>query len=273
MRGPRSAARLARRYGGVALVTGAAEGLGAAFASALADGGFDLLLVDRQAGLLEERAAELAARRGGEVAAVHADLATDEGLEAVLEAASGREVGLFVSSAGLAAIGPFLDQDRGALEEILATNCRAPMVLGHTLGRAMAGRGRGGIVFVSSLSGLQGTALVAAYAATKAFGLVLGEALWEELRPAGVDVLAVCLGPTRTPGWERSAPRSRGPAFPPVMEPEAAVAETLAALGRGQPSAVAGRLNRLTAALTSRVLPRAFAIRTMGRTMRSLYGR
>ena len=73
----------------------------------------------------------------------------------------------------------------------------------------MAARGRGGILLMSSLAGGQGTPIVAAYAASKAFEIVLAEGLWDELRPAGVDVLACRAGPTRTPSYEASAPGRR----------------------------------------------------------------
>jgi len=261
-----------RRYRRWALVTGAAEGLGAAFAEALAEEGLDLLLVDRQEELLEATAERLH-EGGAEVRTVAADLGRDDGLDATITAAEELEVGLLVCSAGLGPIGPFLEQERSTLEEVVAVNCKAPLVLCHSLGRSMARRGRGGIVLVSSLSGLQGTALVAAYAATKAFDLILGEALWEELRHEGVDVLTACLGPTRTPAWERSKPQVRGPFGPSVMEPREVVDDALEALGRGGPTHVTGGLNRLVATVTSRLLPRRFAVSSMGRTMRSLYGR
>ena len=258
------------RYGPWAVVTGGAEGLGWAFARKLAGDGRSLLLVDRKAGPLREGAVDLADRTGAEVRPLVADLATRAGVEATTRAAEDLGVGLLVCSAGLAPIGPFLDQRAEDLEEALATNCRAPLLLSHSIGRQMSRRRRGGIVLVSSLSGLQGTAMVAAYAATKAFDLVLGEGLWEELRHEGVDVLSVCLGPTRTPGWERSRPRLGGLLAPRVMEPEAVVDETLAALGRG-PSAVMGGINRVTAQVTRRLLPRRLVVAAMGRATRELY--
>ena len=70
----------------------------------------------------------------------------------------------------------------------------------------MARRGRGGILLMSSMAGFQGSALVATYSATKAFDLVLGESLWEELRERGVDVLSCCAGATRTPNYVASRP-------------------------------------------------------------------
>ena len=121
---------------------------------------------------------------------------------------------------------------------------------------------------MSSLAGLQGSALVATYAASKAFDLVLGEALWEELAGRGVDVVALCAGATRTEMYEATRPRASG-LVPPVMEVEPVVRQALAALGRG-PSAVAGGWNRLSAVLL-RCLPRRLAVRIIGRSMRAIY--
>jgi len=130
----------------------------------------------------------------------------------------------------------------------------------------MAARGRGGIILMSSLTGSQGTPLVATYAATKAFNLVLAEGLWDELKERGIDVLACRAGATRTPGFEASKPASGAP----LMEPGPVVAETLAALGRG-PSVVPGALNRIAALLMGHALPRRAAVHVISRMTRRMY--
>jgi short-subunit dehydrogenase len=177
-------------------------------------------------------------------------------------------VGLLVYNAAHAPLGPFLDGELSDLLRALDVNCRGPLMLAHRLGGRMAERGRGGIVLMSSLAGSQGTALVATYAATKAFDLVLAEGLWEELRARGVDVIACRAGATRTPGMEASRPR-RGQ---PMMEPAPVVAATLGALGR-RPSLVPGLVNRAAAFFLGRVLGRRAAVRVMGRATRRLYER
>jgi short-subunit dehydrogenase len=136
----------------------------------------------------------------------------------------------------------------------------------------MIQRGRGGIILMSSLSAFHGTTLVAAYAATKAFNLTLGESLWAEFRPSGVDVLVVCPGATRTPGWEQSRPKIEGFLAPPVMEPDAVVSEALEALGR-RPLVIAGRANRRLGFFLNRVLSRRSAVELIARSMRRLYRR
>jgi short-subunit dehydrogenase len=254
------------RYGPWAIVAGASVGLGAEFARQLAARKLDLVLVARTKAALDELSAEL--RSGGVgVRVLAADLA-DPTLDAKLaEITRDLEVGLVVYNAAHSRIGPFLDQP---IEEQLRTidvNCRGPLLLAHRYGRAMRERRRGGILLMTSMAALQGSPMIAAYAASKAFNLVLAESLWDELRFAGVDVLACRAGATRTPGYEASQPTGKLP----LMEPEPVVRAALDALGRG-PSVVPGTFNRFTAFLLARLFPRSLAVRTMGRATRKLYG-
>lgn len=259
------------RYGPWAVIAGASEGLGAEFAAQLAARGLHLVLVARREGPLRERAAALALAHGVETLALPLDLAAPDVWPQLAAALGDREVGLLVYNAAASLIGPFVEQDLAAKLRILDTNCRTPLVLCHELGRRLAARGRGGILLMTSMAGRQGTALVATYAATKAFQLVLGEALWDELRAAGVDVVAPCAGATSTPAYLSTNPRA-GTFASRAMPPGPVVTEALAALGRG-PSAVTGRANRATAFVLGRVLPRALAVRLMGWGTRSLYAR
>ena len=258
------------RWGPWAFVAGASEGLGAAFARRLAREGFDLVIAARRQGPLAALAGRLRRDHGVEVEPLALDLASHD-LEARVGAiAREREIGLLVYDAAHSTQAPFLDV--GAEDHLrgVDVNCRGPVVLCHVLGRPMAARGRGGIVIMGSLAGLQGSPMVASYAATKAFDLVLAESLWDEMGRRGVDVLACVAGATRTPGWERSLPaaaRSRASA----MLPEDVVDEALDALGR-RPTVITGTGNRAAALVLQRILPRRAAIRVMGRATRALYG-
>jgi uncharacterized protein len=267
-----SAERFRSRYGPVALVAGASEGIGAAFARILANSGFDLVLVARRPGPLEAFAAELRSVSGREVRVLPIDLGADEAAAAICAAVRDLEIGLLVYNAASSPIGPFLERPLGEHLEAVAVNVRTPLALIHGLGAPMIARGRGGIVVMSSLAGFQGTPLVASYAAGKAFGRVLAEGLWDEWRTRGVDVLACCAGAAATPAYERSAPRRSGGAYAPrPQHPDAVAREALGALGRG-PVAVTGRANRLAAFLMSRLLSRRRAVATMGKEMRTRYG-
>jgi short-subunit dehydrogenase len=126
-------------------------------------------------------------------------------------------------------------------------------------------------VLMSSLSGFHGTPYVAAYAASKAFNLVLAEGLWRELESAGLDVLSCCPGPTATPGYNRSLRGRRPPAFPPPLSPQTVAEQALRSLGR-RSLLIPGAPNRLAALFMQRLLPRRAAVRIMAKTTGSLYG-
>ena len=255
------------RYGPWALVAGASAGLGEAFARLLAARGLHLVLLARREDALARLAADLRAAHGVEVRTAAMDLARADLRAAVERAAAGLELGLLVYNAAHSAIGPFLERPVEEHLRVVDVNCRGPLVLAHALGGAMATRGRGGIVLMTSLAASQGNPLLASYAASKAFELVLAEGLWAELRGRGVDVLACRAGATRTPGYAASRPRRSVP----LMEPEVVARRALDALGRG-PSAVTGALNRVAAFAFARLLPRRASIRIMGRATRRLYG-
>jgi short-subunit dehydrogenase len=255
------------RYGPWALVAGASAGLGEAFARLLAARGLNLVLVARRADALEALAAELRRAHRVEVRPEPLDLSRPDAGAAALGAVAGLEVGLLVYNAAASAIGPFLERPVEEHLRVIDVNCRAPLVLAHGLGGPMAARGRGGILLMTSLAASQGNPLLASYAASKAFDLVLAEGLWAELRGRGVDVLACRAGATRTPGYAASRPRRSVP----LMEADDVARGALAALGR-RPSTVTGALNRIAAFAFARLLPRRASIQIMGRATRRLYG-
>jgi hypothetical protein len=152
----------------------------------------------------------------------------------------------------------------------IATNVRTPLALTYLLGQRMLGRGRGGVILMSSLSAFQGSAFISTYSATKAFNVVLAEGLWEEWRPLGVDVLVCIAGAIRTPNYLASAPKQTGGFSDSTLEPEAVAAEALAALGR-LPYVIPGRGNRLASFVMRHLMPRRTAIRLMGRVLRGMY--
>jgi hypothetical protein len=257
-----------QRYGPWAFVAGASEGIGAEFARQIARRGVHLALVALEREPLERVAAEIRAEHGVEVLAEALDLASPT-LERDLETLVDRlEIGLLVYNAALAPIGRFIEQDLSEKLRAIDVNCRAPVTLAHRFGRSMVSRGRGGIVLLSSMVGFGGASMVATYAATKAFNLVLAEGLWRELKPHGVDVLACCPGPTSTPAYQRSTPRGG----PRTMTPAQVVGEALEALGR-RPTLVPGRSNRLATFLMRRVLPRSSAIRVISGATERMYSR
>lgn len=259
------------RYGSGAVVTGAANGLGASFARQLSVAGFELLLVDRDEAGLQRQADTLRAAGCSRVVTVACDLACDDGLDAVTAAAADLDIGLLINNAGVSPADDFLDQDLALHEQMLRINTVAPMRLAHHFGHGMRERGRGGMIFLSSMSALQGTSRVAHYAATKAYNMILAESLWREWQPDGIDVLAFLPGQTRTPGFAGTRP-VQAAMRAPLMEADEAVAEALAALGR-RPRHIPGRLNRAFADLLTRLLPRAVAINLVGDSIEKMFAK
>jgi len=259
----------ASRYGPWALVAGASEGIGEAFSQELAGRGLNLLLVARRVEPLERLADEIRDRHGIEVRSVSLDLASPDLAARGTALCDEFEVGLLVYNAAHAEIGEFLATSIESKLRTVDVNCRGPLVLASVFGERMVQRGRGGLVLLSSLAGFQGSALVTAYAASKAFDTVLAEGLWAEFAPHGVDVLAMVAGATSTPNFLSQTPENkRSSAFP--MEPAAVAREALATLGRG-PIRVAGRTNKLVNFVMSRLLSRRRAVSFMSRMTRRLY--
>src|SRR5262245_10490297 len=114
-----------------AVVTGASDGIGRAFATALAAEGRSLVLCARRAQRLNELAEALAQRHGIATDVVAADLATDDGPRRLVEATVGRDVDLLVAAAGFGTSGPFATTDLDEELAMLACNCRAVLVLAH----------------------------------------------------------------------------------------------------------------------------------------------
>jgi short-subunit dehydrogenase len=258
------------RYGSWAVVAGASAGLGAEFATQLATRGLNVVVVARQADRLAELSRRLSTTYRVQLRPLPLDLSAPEAPALIAEQTRDLEVGLLIYNAALSIIGPFFEQPLDQHLSELDTNTRAPLALAYLLGQSMRTRRRGGIILMSSLSASLGSALIANYAATKAYDQVLAEGLWDELRAHGLDVLACCASTIVTPNYLASQPkRSRFNSFG-ALSPEAVVTETLNTLGR-QPSLIPGRSNRLAAFFIRRVLPRRVAIQMMGQTLRHMY--
>jgi short-subunit dehydrogenase len=256
---------LAERYGAWALVAGASEGLGAAYARALAAGGMNLVLAARRRAPLDALAEEIRGSFGVEVRCCDGDLASVEFLGALQAECSGLDLGLVVCNAAQAPIGDFATRDVEDLARVVDVNVRAPMMLLRALLPAMEARGRGAVVIMSSFTGHLGTPRIAAYAASKAFLRVLGESLWYELKDRGIDVVVCSSGAVRTPGYAMAAGRDA----PGTLDAEQVVERTLRALGHG-PVVAPGFVNRAATVVMSRLLPRRMAISILAGSTASL---
>ena len=181
--------------GGNALVTGASGGLGMHVARRLAREGMNVGLVARRAAALEEVAGDL---RGSGVQAevIPADLADADVLDGVVEAAEAAlgPIDLLVNIAGVESISSFTALSREDLLSMVALNLSAPMLLAHRVLGGMLARGRGHIVFVSSVAGKLGNPFNEPYSATKAGLVTLNQSLRIEYADAPVGFTVVCPG-------------------------------------------------------------------------------
>jgi|HubBroStandDraft_1064217.scaffolds.fasta_scaffold15829_7 short-subunit dehydrogenase len=190
----------AERYGPWAVVAGASEGVGASVARLLGARGVNVVLVARRQEPLDDVAATVAA----ETRTVVLDLSDTDATTRLADAVADLEVGLVVYNAGADPnMAQFLDKPVEIWLGMVARNCATVVGVSHHFGGSMAARGRGGLVLVTSGAGWAGGSHLAVYGASKAFDLVLAEALWAELGPKGVDVLAMVLGQTDTPAFRR----------------------------------------------------------------------
>ncbi len=259
-----AATRIGRDYGPWALITGASDGIGRACAVALAEQGLHLMLVARRQQALDELAHGLAQQHGIQCRVVAADLAESRGVETVVAATAGHDIGLFVAAAGFGTSGPFIDNDLSSELGMIDVNCRAVVHLTHALARQMRGRGQGrqrsAILLFSSLVGFQGVPRAANYAATKGFVQVLAEGLAPELAPLGIDVLAIAPGPINS-GFAARAGMTMGMA----QGPDVVANGALAALGRSGTVRPGWLAKGLEAALMP--LPRRLRTRVMQQVM------
>jgi short-subunit dehydrogenase len=180
--------------GQAALVTGATGGIGNAIARALHERGARVLVSGRRRDALEELAASL----GERTEVLVADLAERDAPTRLAEAAGAVDV--LVANAALPASGRVEDFDHDQIDRALDVNLRAPIQLTRALLPGMLERGRGHVVFVSSLSGKAASPRSGIYSATK-FGLRgFAAGLREDVEPIGIGVTVVFPGFVRDAG-------------------------------------------------------------------------
>lgn len=253
-----------------ALITGASSGFGIDFARELAGQKHNLVLVARRTEPMEGLARELEARHGIRTRVIGMDLARS-GAGAQLKAqldAEGIAIEVLVNNAGYGIYGEFIEQPLARTMDMLQLNVLSLTELTHAFGADMARRGRGQILLVASIGGYQATPTYAAYSASKAYVLLFGEALHEELKGRGVTVTVVSPGVAATSflavAGQEATPYHRLL----MMRSDEVVRAGLKALRRGRASVIPGFLNALTMWL-NRLVPRSTQRKTAHALMRS----
>jgi short-subunit dehydrogenase len=210
--------------------------------------------VARTQATLETQAKALTAQFKVQVRPLAADLSSAAGTQAVCDAVHDLEIGILVPCAAVESRGYFVDESLASHQALVQMDVVSPMLLAHHFGGLMAKRGRGAILFVSSLSGWMPQPYMAHYGAAKAYVMALGEGLYQEMKDKGVDVCVLSPGPTQTPmlagtGIDFSA---MGMA---VMPPAPVARAGLDALGHSA-HAIPGLRNRMTVFFMTRVMSR-----------------
>ncbi len=222
-----------RQYGPWAVITGASDGTGAAFARQLAGLGLNLVLIGRRLDALSKLAKALEEAHAIQTRTRSIDLYQPDSGAKVLAIAADLEIGLFVSNAGADTNNSlFLDAPLCAWQDLVQRNVLAVMEATYGFAKGMRDRKRGGLIFMSSGAALGGAPRVAVYGGTKAFDLTFAEALWAELKSHGIDVIAGVCPPMNTPSFQRYQ-QEAGIQFPGALDPEDIARDLIARLPDG----------------------------------------
>ncbi|MBX9768248.1 MAG: SDR family NAD(P)-dependent oxidoreductase [Bdellovibrionales bacterium] len=214
-------------YGSYAIVTGASEGIGRAVAIELAGQGLSLVLVARRKEKLEELRGLILKSCEVEVEILPLDLSKPDSGQTLFRFVERLDIGLYAGIAGFGTSGNFVDGSIGHELEMIDLNCRAVVEQTFYFANLFKQKRRGGVILMSSLVAFQGVPRAACYSATKAFIQSFAEGIHRELKPYGVDVLAVAPGPVHS-GFAGRA----GMTMAQAGAPEEIAGKILKAMGR-----------------------------------------
>lgn len=252
-----------------ALITGASSGIGEAFARRLAAEKHHLFLVARSEDKLRELCTELSVKHGIKANYIAADLGERDAEAKVFEETEklGLDVHLLVNNAGFGSMGDFAELHLDKELAMIDLNVRALVALTHRYLPAMRSQRNGTIINVSSTAGEQPLPFMAAYAATKAFVTSFTLGVAEENRPFGVQVFALCPGPTKTNFFE-AGNIDQSLAFKAAQTAEEVVDVAMNAVGTGRTKVISGWVNRLVAGST-KLVPNSLITKVVSSRLRS----
>lgn len=239
-----------------AVVTGASSGIGYELARQFAEHGFDLLIAAEDAGL--DEAARSLASTGALVESVRFDLATYEGVEGLYERikAMARPVDAIAINAGVGVGGDFTTQTD--LEEelkLINLNVTSTVHLAKRVLPEMRERGKGRVLFTSSIAAQTPAPFEAVYAASKAFIYNFAESIRNELKDSGVTVTALLPGPTETNFFHRAGMDDTKVGASKKADPAEVAREGFEALMGGDDQVVAGTFKTKVQSVLAEVTP------------------
>jgi uncharacterized protein len=234
-----------------ALITGASKGIGKAIADALAERGYDLLLVARSADLLQKVSSEIQEKSHRNCQWLALDLATSSSAEAVYAWCSKNQypVSVLVNNAGYGLSGNFEKYSPLEYEEMLQVNMLTLTKLTRLFLPDLLKQPSGYILNIGSSAAYQAVPLLSAYAASKAYVLSFSRGLYQELKKTTVSVTCVCPGPTDTSFISRANVGAKGQKAAEKfnMTPQSVAHIAVNSLFKRRPEVITGAMNKLTA--------------------------
>ena len=250
------------------LITGASSGIGEVFARKLAARGRNVLLVARSEEKLVTLCNELGRSNSIRAQYVALDLSKPDSPARLFEETRKRgiSVDMLINNAGFGSMGEFSKLDLARELNMIDLNVKSLVDLTYRFLPPMLQRKQGAIINVASTAAFQPVPFMATYAATKAFVVSFSEALWEENRQHGIQVMALCPGVTDTNFFE--AARGYKPPARVSQSPEEVVDTALRGLSHRRGHIISGWTNFLMTQ-SERLAPRSLIIRVAGKMMRS----
>lgn len=241
---------------GLAVVTGASSGIGYELAKEFAKNGFDLMIASQSERLQD--AAQSLESLGVHVDAVQADLATYDGVEKLCQAiqSSVRPVEAIAINAGVGVSGDFATST--SLEDelnLIRLNVISPVHLAKRVTKEMVARGRGRVLFTSSIAGTMPSPFEAVYGASKAFLTSFGQAIRNELKDTGVTVTVLMPGATETDFFHRAHMEDTKLGVSDKDDPAEVAHDGFEALMAGKDHVVAGSSKNKLQAAAGHALP------------------
>ena len=255
----------------VTLITGASSGIGEVFARTLAVERHNLVLVARNEKKLHELCDELMLQYGIMAHYVALDLSKPDADADLFEETErhGFEVDWLINNAGFGSYGDFIKLERNRELDMIDLNIGALVALTHRYLAGMRARRRGKVVNVSSAAGFQPIPFMSTYAATKAFVNSFSEAIAEENRPFGIQVLALCPGSTKT-NFFAAANMDKPITVKGQQTAEEVVETAMRAIKSRRTRVVSGFVNDIVAKVVT-LVPNALITRFLSRATRPRY--
>ncbi len=251
-----------------ALITGASSGIGAEFATALAERGLDLVLVARSESALRQLGERLSKQYGVRITVIVQDLTMSQGPAHIYQQTQDLNltIDLLVNNAGFGDYGLFAQSDRQRQLAMIQLNIQALVDMTHHFLPGMQARQSGSILNVASIAAFQPMPYLSVYAACKAFVLSFSEALWAENQSTGVAVLAVCPGPTESNFFAVAGfPKALAGGNSTLVPAAKVVQQALRALDDQRANVVTGGLGNQVIVNLPRLLPRQTLVKAIAK--------